>query len=157
MLEVALNARELAAGPTGSADVIEFCGHAFRLPNTGDLISIAGEAEPRAAGQHLAERCRIGTGGSVEWDESALESLGERLAQADPLAEIQIHLRCPQCGAEQNEVFDVVTFMWAQIDARARRLIAEVHTLAREYGWSEREVLDLSEVRRALYLELAQS
>jgi hypothetical protein len=47
--------------------------------------------------------------------------------------------------------------MWAQIDARARRLIAEVHTLAREYGWSEREVLDLSEVRRALYLELAQS
>jgi hypothetical protein len=93
----------------------------------------------------------------VEWDESALESLGERLAQADPLAEIQIHLRCPQCGAEQNEVFDVVTFMWAQIDARARRLIAEVHTLAREYGWSEREVLDLSEVRRALYLELAQS
>ena len=39
-------------------------------------------------------------------------------------------------------------------EARARALLAAVHTLARAYGWSEPDVLALSEQRRAAYLEM---
>ncbi|HUD55174.1 MAG TPA: hypothetical protein VMR02_08095 [Terracidiphilus sp.] len=44
-----------------------------------------------------------------------------------------------------------------QIEARARRLLYEVHTLAAAYGWSEREILSLSAPRRALYLEMVRA
>ena len=39
------------------------------------------------------------------------------------------------------------------MDVRARRLLDEVHALARSYSWSERQILELSEVRRRAYLE----
>jgi hypothetical protein len=45
--------------------------------------------------------------------------------------------------------------VWAEVDVRARRLLADVATLARTYGWTEPEVLALSEARRAAYLRLA--
>ena len=32
----------------------------------------------------------------------------------------------------------------------------EVHTLASVYGWTEREILSLSEPRRAFYLEMVR-
>jgi hypothetical protein len=40
------------------------------------------------------------------------------------------------------------------VDARARRLLHEVDVLARTYGWTEDEVLALSEQRRASYLRI---
>ena len=44
-----------------------------------------------------------------------------------------------------------------EIHAWAKRTLREVHTLASAYGWSEREILSMSAVRRALYLEMVQS
>jgi hypothetical protein len=41
--------------------------------------------------------------------------------------------------------------------ARARRLLIEVHSLASAYGWSETDILSMSEPRRALYLEMVQA
>ena len=43
---------------------------------------------------------------------------------------------------------------WAELDAWARRLLLDVHTLARAYGWSERDILQLTETRRQFYLNL---
>ncbi|HEX2516118.1 MAG TPA: phage baseplate protein, partial [Chloroflexota bacterium] len=37
---------------------------------------------------------------------------------------------------------------------RARRLLREVHTLARAYGWREAEILALPGRRRQTYLDL---
>jgi hypothetical protein len=36
----------------------------------------------------------------------------------------------------------------------ARSLLAEVHSLARAYGWTESEILALSPQRRSTYLEM---
>jgi hypothetical protein len=161
-LEVALSTRDLVGGlPQPEEDptqqTIEVNGEAFRLPNSKDLICLTREEDPHAAARLLAERCRVGSDGARDWDDGALETIGERMAAADPLAEIQVHLRCPQCGCEQDEVLDVEAFLWAEINARARRVLSDVHTLARAYGWSEADILSMSEARRALYLELAQS
>jgi hypothetical protein len=76
------------------------------------------------------------------------------LAEADPLADVELPVRCEACGAQWKSPFDIVSYLWQEIDSWANRLLAEVHTLARAYGWSEQDVLALSPHRRRRYLEL---
>jgi hypothetical protein len=76
------------------------------------------------------------------------------MAEADPGAWIELALGCPGCGEEWSAPFDIVSFLWAEVEARARELLEEVHALASAYGWGEGEVLALSPERREAYLEL---
>ena len=77
----------------------------------------------------------------------------ERLAAADPGAELELALACPSCDHRWTQDLDPVAFLWAEIDGWARRLAGEVHVLAAAYGWGEAEILALSPLRRRLYLE----
>ena len=51
-------------------------------------------------------------------------------------------------------VLDLLDCAWTVVEAHARRLLGEVHRLARAYGWREHDVLALGAARRAAYLEL---
>ena len=54
---------------------------------------------------------------------------GEILSAADPLAETNLALDCPSCGHQWNDVLDIGSFVWAEIEARARRLyVGSAHT-----------------------------
>jgi hypothetical protein len=160
-LEVEVDGRALAgAGPAREGEggpMIDFQGEKFRVPTTRDLAGVAREENPRVAAVRLIEGCRVGAGGRDAWTDNDLAEIGERLAGADPLAEIRLRLRCPECGREEDQVLDLVAFFWAEIDARVRRLLRDIHTLASAYGWGEREILSLTESRRALYLEMVQT
>jgi hypothetical protein len=148
----------------------------FRLPTSRDLAKAAEETDPRLAAIRIVENCRIaprqspgtsteheGTSGQVpelrseSWSDEDLEEIGERMASADPLAETRLTLHCPKCEKDWEETLDIVSFLWAKIEARARRLFLEIHTLASAYGWTETEILSLSENRRARYVEMVQS
>ena len=94
---------------------------------------------------------------SDSWSDQELEEIGERMAVADPLAETRLTLHCPKCEYDWEATLDIVAFVWAEIEARARRLLLEIHTLASAYGWSETQILALSENRRARYVEMVQS
>ena len=72
----------------------------------------------------------------------------------DPLAAIDIPLDCLNCGHQWQPLFDIVSFFWTEIAAQARRLLREVHTLARYYGWREADILAMSAIRRQFYLEM---
>ena len=76
------------------------------------------------------------------------------MGQSDPQAEIQLHLTCPACSRSWSVLFDIVSFFWSEICVQAKRLLREVHTLARVYGWREAEILSMSTARRQLYLEM---
>ncbi len=78
------------------------------------------------------------------------------MAEADPLADARLALSCPACGRPWEAAFDVVAFLWGELDAWARRTFAEVHALASAYGWREADVLALSPERRRIYLDLVQ-
>jgi hypothetical protein len=54
-------------------------------------------------------------------------------------------------------MLDIERFLWAKINAVARRLLHEVHILAQVYHWSEAEILALTPTRRQFYLEMAQA
>ena len=76
------------------------------------------------------------------------------MAAHDPLAEVELALACPVCGHQWQLVFDVASFLWLRIEAQARRLLEEVHALARAYGWREADILAMSSGRRQAYLEM---
>ncbi len=113
----------------------------WRLPTGADLV-----ATPDAA--NLLRRCAGGT----ELAPALREAVVAGMAAADPLAEVMVDLSCPACHTAFAADVDVSAFVWAELDGRARRLLLEVDALARAYGWSETEVLALSEPRRAAYL-----
>ena len=50
---------------------------------------------------------------------------------------------------------DVVAFVWNDVRDGAQRILRDVDLLARTYGWTEPDVLALSDDRRALYVALA--
>jgi hypothetical protein len=149
-------AREEVPADPGTSDPILVRGHSFRLPTSRDLARAARETDPRLVALCLLENCRLGAGEPPAWSEEDLEEIGERLALADPMAEIRLTAHCPSCGHDGDETLDIATFLWAEIEGRAKRLLLEIHALASAYGWTEAEILSLSDSRRALYLEMVQ-
>ena len=78
------------------------------------------------------------------------------MAEADPLAEVLVDVVCPACAAQFVADLDIASFVWAEVRARAQRLLRDVDVLARAYGWTEPEVLALTDRRRDAYLALAE-
>jgi hypothetical protein len=87
--------------------------------------------------------------------ESAVERVASLLAEADPQAETLIDLTCCACHHRWQVLLDIENFLWVKIQALAKRLLREVHALARAYGWREVDILAMSSVRRHGYLEMA--
>lgn len=136
---------------------VVFKDQCFRLPTSRDLAQAVQQKDPETAAICLLERCRTDAGGAFCWSGEDLEQVGEKMALADPLAEVRIALECPACGNPSDETIEIVNFVWSEIEARAKRLVREVHAIASAYGWTETEVLSLSPARRALYFEMVQA
>lgn len=132
----------------------------FRLPDSRDLIAIARQHDIAEARHMLVQRCIVqaahdGTAlPASKLPDKVVEGLAEHLACRDPQAEIWINLSCPACGHQWAVLFDIVSFFWSQLCGQARRLLRDVHTLARAYGWREADILSLSAARRQCYLEM---
>jgi len=135
----------------------------FRVPTLADLHAASESRDPIQARRHLLNACvlkalRDGVEVPVELlQDEVVQQVEERMAQADPQADVRLDLSCPACGHGWQSTFDIGTFFWSEINAKAQRLLHDVHRLAREYGWSEADILALSPARRHLYLEMAGS
>jgi hypothetical protein len=160
-LEFSLDADQLQVQPHGEPPAERTVrlsgGLAFRLPTSGDLARVLDDGEPRAAARRLMELCLLPEPGAAapEWTDDLLEEVEAEMARADPQADVELAFDCAACGHAWGVPFDVAAFLWEEIEARAGRLLVEVHALARAYGWAEREILALSDARRGAYLELA--
>ncbi len=146
----------------GSSQPVLFKGRTFRPPTSRDLAHIAGERDAEAAALRLAGMCRsegdeADAQDLASWTDWDFEELGEAITLADPLAEISLSLECPMCARTSPEPLDLPAFFWAELEAAAKRLLHEIHTLATAYGWSEAEILALSDARRATYLEMVRT
>ncbi len=152
-LEFVVQTSELRAlAPATSApQCVEIEGHqvSFRLPTSADVLALAAET---GGIRQLVERCLLAESGPLS--DQAVIAVGAAMTQADPLLHLTVTVTCPECGHEWAAPFDLVTFVWRELDDWARRLLTETHALARAYGWSEREILALSPQRRSFYLRL---
>jgi hypothetical protein len=161
-LEVAV-ADLVVAEPEAAPRTIAEGGYrvTFRLPSAADLAEL-GAAPPGTAGDSwLLERCIVEARGPdagrapAELPADVLLRVAEAMERSDPQAEIELSLACAECGASFRLGFDVVAFLWSEIEAQAVRLVRQVATLAAAFGWSERDILAMTPARRAWYAELA--
>jgi hypothetical protein len=157
-LELALDATDFLATASDepAPPVITVRERTFRLPSSRDLAQIIRANDPETAALRLIEQCQLEPADSQPLTLEAVDEIEEAMAAADPLAEIRLALSCPACSHAWDEPLDVASFLWAEIETRARLLLWQVHILASAYGWSEPEILALTEARRTLYLEMVQ-
>lgn len=152
----------LTAAPALPEHRMEAEGHAvaFRLPDAQDLADAA-ELEGDAFVLRLLDRCvlacsREGVAVAVrDLPQTLLDSLSRRMEALDSGAALSFAPDCPQCGTRWSAAFDVGAALWQKIHVAAERVLLEVDALARAYGWTESEVLRLTPLRRAAYLQLA--
>ncbi len=135
----------------------------YRLPNSLDLIAVGQLTNVETLRFALLERCltQITVAGQprpiTDLTPDVLDAIEADMAQHDPQAQVQLALTCPQCAHAWSATFDIATFFWTEITARATQLLHEVHTLASAYGWREADILTLSAFRRQLYLEMVSA
>ena len=131
-----------------------------RQPTSRDLVDAAATGNREAARWVLIERCVEATdthGTAVpvgELPASLLDSVGDALGAADPLADVVVRTACAICGHESGAALDVPLYLWAEFTVTAQRVIWDVHALATAYGWRESDILEMSAVRRQAYLDL---
>lgn len=157
-LELALDTGQLLAGAGDGGPLpaaIEIAGCRFRAPSSRDLAAVAGERDPEAAVLKFLDRCRVeGATGNLAGNAVSPDAFEAALETLDPLADLALALACEDCGHRWTAGLDIGALLWEEIEARARALLAEVHRLARAYGWTEPEILALSPRRRAAYLDM---
>lgn len=149
----------LPAEQTDGGGVFETDGFRFRRPTSRDLAAVLGHADKESAAAYLLERCCVARldDASTSSLHSLLEKVEAGLESLDPSADIKLSLTCEGCEHAWAALFDIGAVLWDEVDARARALLAVVHTLACAYGWSEREVLALGEQRRSAYLDMVMA
>ncbi|MDB5979784.1 MAG: hypothetical protein JWQ69_799 [Pseudomonas sp.] len=127
----------------------------FRCPSSRDLAKIAHNTDLDQAADQLLQAC-AGPDVTLPTDPDIRRSLREAvenaLEAADPWADLSLLFQCPACNYSGDACFDIGQVLWENFDARARHILNEVHLLAQAYGWSEPQILALSDARRAAYL-----
>jgi hypothetical protein len=133
----------------------------FRVPDSSDLIAVEREcSNTEEAVQALLERCVVEAfedGERMPPSEippEVLDLIDAAMQAKDPQADIEVSLSCPSCEESWTEAFDIAGYLWQELDAWARRVVRDVHTLASAYAWRETDILAMSAARRVAYLDL---
>ena len=161
---VALAAAHPAAALPSShrAEIQEYVVE-FRLPGSTDLTEAPSGGTEDEFVRHLLARCVLACtrrGEPVRVDdvpEFVLDVVSRRMEALDPVARVTFALRCPQCGSAWEASLDMAELVWTRLQAAAEQLLVDVDSLARAYGWTEPEILALSSLRRAAYLQLVNA
>lgn len=135
----------------------------FRLPNSHDLARAAAHSVYRTDPKKLLVDCILAVQHEQkdfpidDLPDHVFGGLDQRMAEEDPQADIRMLLTCPVCSHQWEGQFDIVSYLWVEINTWARHMLQEVYLLARAFGWSEYDILNMSPQRRQLYLELLRT
>jgi hypothetical protein len=131
---------------------------ALRPIDSRDLAAAALTGDRKRAAATLVRRVMAVTRRPAEAEagaeipETVLEIAEAHIGDREAVCDIAVELQCVSCGAAWTAGFDIGAHLWEEIDAAARRLIGEVATLARWFGWSEADILAMPATRRHAYL-----
>jgi hypothetical protein len=134
----------------------------LRPPTSNDLRALRSCGNVESAHERLVELCvvePIRDGETIAANAlpgNVVAAAAARMSALDPQAEVLIDLSCPICQASEQILFDIAAFFWSEIAVRAKRLLHEIHLLARAYCWSEADILGMSPHRRECYLTMVQ-
>jgi hypothetical protein len=139
-----------------SSMAIEWAGQPIELraPTALDMQAVGETLDAGRAARALLARCMSGDLLPDALDDRAVDELDSHLERLDPAAVVSFALQCPSCNQSWSAAVDVGEAVWAELRRAAERSLIEVDVLARTYGWTEGDVLRLSPMRRAAYLQL---
>lgn len=142
--------------------VVEASGYEVtcHLPTSADLRDITQSTAPDLHEAMLKRCVEVARLGGEPLDPAALpdeivSTVIDKMAKADPQADVQVEMACPACSHRWSLPFDILSYLSSEIEDWAQRLLLDVHTLALAYGWSEGDILTMSPRRRRIYLDLA--
>jgi Zn finger protein HypA/HybF involved in hydrogenase expression len=136
----------------------------YRLPNSTDLLRVIRNANSYIADpnklltdcivdiQHNSEAIQV-----TNLDAETLQALEIQISNDDPQADIGMMLNCPACSNEWEAKFDILSYLWTEIDVWATHLLHEIYLLASAFGWAEKDILNMSPQRRTMYVKLIQA
>jgi hypothetical protein len=163
-LELNFNVADIRATSMALIGPLSVCESGYelelRLPNSLDLLRLANCSTIDEMRSQLFAQCVVSV--SREGELAVLSELSEtivdhaisRMGEADPQADVEVDLNCPECRHVWQTGFDIVSYLWSELHTWAGQMLREVHLLASSYGWSESEILSMSAPRRRGYLEM---
>jgi hypothetical protein len=135
----------------------------FRLPDSRDLAGIPfQDTKDSQAGKLLVKLisdCKFKNKTLKIQDLPAeiMDAIENQIELKSRQSDIQMSVRCVNCHYQWEIQFDIVSYLWNEIDNWARHILQDVVILAQAFGWSEQDILNLSPVRRKIYLDLTAS
>jgi hypothetical protein len=127
----------------------------LRAPAASDLRAISTLEDRDSAARSLLALCVSPARPAESFDAHALTELGTHLENLDPGAMVSFALLCPACRHSWSATVDVGDALWGELQRAAEKVFVDIDVLARAYGWTESDVLGMSAIRRAAYLQLA--
>jgi hypothetical protein len=121
-----------------------------RLPNSFDLAAVIDESDEGEATRIIVKRCLID---DAPLDDEVVDAVDRAMEAAEGVAAVAVNFACSACGAANRAPLDIAGFLWIELAERIARVVEDVDILASAYGWSEADILAMSERRRALYVE----
>ena len=78
----------------------------------------------------------------------------QQMEAVAPQIELTMEGKCPACGHEFAVPFDLERFFFSELRTSLDLLYREVHYLAYHYHWSEREIMEMSRLKRRRYMQV---
>jgi hypothetical protein len=131
----------------------------FRLPVGGDQewAASSGISDPAALRNGMLARCLGRDVGAVAaLGEAACDAIESRMEELAPDVTPELDAECPECRLPFTARLDLPFLVLRELKAHSYRLEQEVHLLAWNYKWSEREILSLPRLKRERYVRLVE-
>ena len=132
----------------------------LRRPTAADQLTWlkSGFADEEAAVQTMIGTLLLSDGPFASEDVVAARVSGieQLLDENDPLIDFKVEVHCSYCGTERMFEIDLEDLSLRRLRQAQLRLLRTVHTLARHYHWSEKEIFSVPYWRRAHYLSLIE-
>jgi hypothetical protein len=91
---------------------------------------------------------------AAELPQSVIDTFESTLQECDAQVLTDLGVICDACGHQWSAPFDIVAYLWTEIERWAARLMWEVSALAQAFGWNELDLIMMTPWRRQRYLEM---
>jgi hypothetical protein len=161
--ELALSFESLLAnsGESVAADVVRFpledsASIALRLPTGRDQAAWQSQhyKDPTAALTAIMRSLVVEPRNATDLSPEHIAPIAAAMEAADPLVAFTVCTMCPHCQRNSELPIDLEAVGLQELAQFRHSVLADVHLLAKHYGWTEAEVLAIPPRRRANYKKL---
>ena len=103
----------------------------WRLPRSVDLLPLK-HLSPDDARRHLVLGLLRTSSFTIEnLPDDLIDMISGCMSERDPQANIELETTCANCQFEWQQSLDIVSVLWTNLNGWARRVLGEIHVLAK--------------------------